>query len=58
MLIIDKEMPKNCNECFCCHGYQLSPEFDCHAVKGEERSVDICADLRPEWCPLTEVEEG
>ena len=48
--IKDKEMPENCQECFC-----LNDEyFYCQAMSRKPSDENVIQ-RRPDWCPLIEI---
>lgn len=54
MIKIDMEMPDKCDECLFC----MCPwdDFECVAT-GRGDVIDDVDDVRPDWCPLIEVNE-
>lgn len=52
MLIIDRAMPKTCDECFC-HDAEYNV---CQAAKHNNLSSED-TEHKPDWCPLKQVVE-
>lgn len=57
-ILIDKPMPKSCEECFAVYETEGCYHDYCQ-IAGYNTDVKeyIFAGTRPEWCPLTEVTE-
>ena len=63
VMIRGMEMPKNCAECrFCVNGFtDDAPMYECACQSYDNVSVPVEKDgqpfdIRPEWCPLIEVQ--